>query len=124
MSDNTCASATVQASVAAELDWDPKIDSSDIVVTADRGAVAMRGTVGNLRQLREALCAARRVHGVTSVSNGLTVRSVASGRAEDREVRIAVLHAGRLIGIARREDASRHAIGRAMAGLDFGTVAG
>jgi general nucleoside transport system ATP-binding protein len=37
--------------------------------------------------------------------------------------RIAVLHAGHLAGIARREDANRHAIGRWMAGLDSGAAA-
>jgi osmotically-inducible protein OsmY len=87
MSDNAHSSAGVRASVAAELDWDPTVDSRDIKVTADRGGVTLRGTV------RDTQNAAQRVYGVTSVGNCLTVRPITSGNAEDREVRTAVLHA-------------------------------
>jgi osmotically-inducible protein OsmY len=93
MLENAHSSAPVLAAVAAELDWDPKVDSRDISVTADRGAVTLRGTAGSLRQVREAQQAARRVHGVTSVWNRLTVRPVISGHTEDCEVCTAVLHA-------------------------------
>jgi len=93
MPDNAHAGLKVQASVAAELDWDPQVDSRDITVTADGGAVVLRGTVGSLRQVRAALDAARRICGVSSVSNYLTVRPVVSGHVEDREIRTAVLHA-------------------------------
>jgi len=93
LDNNAHTGANVQASVASELDWDPKVDSSDIAVTANGGAVTLRGTVSSLRQLREAQQATRRVFGVTSVSNYLQVRSVHSGYAEDREVRTAVLQA-------------------------------
>src|SRR5262249_35503466 len=83
----------VRTSVAAELDWDPKVDSRDIKVTANGGGATLRGTVGSLRHVREAQNATQRVYGVTSVSNLLTVRPMTSGHAEDREVRTAVLHA-------------------------------
>jgi osmotically-inducible protein OsmY len=93
MPDNAHAGAKVQASVAAELDWDPRVDSRDITVTVDGGAVVLRGTVGSLRQVRAALDAARRICGVSSVRNYLTVRPVVSGHVEDREIHTAVLHA-------------------------------
>jgi len=93
LDNNAHASANVQASVASELDWDPKVDSRDIAVTAHGGAVTLCGTVSSLRQVCEAQHASRRVFGVTSVSNYLQVRSITSGYAEDREVRIAVLQA-------------------------------
>jgi osmotically-inducible protein OsmY len=93
MSDNARTSARVRAGVVAELDWDPKVDSRDIKVTADRGGVTLRGTVASLRSVRDAQNAAQRVYGVTSVSNYLTVRPVTSGQTEDREVSTAVLHA-------------------------------
>jgi len=93
MVDNARSSAGVRTSVAAELDWDPKVDSRDIKVTANGGGVTLRGTVGSLRHVSEAQNAAQRVYGVTSVSNLLTVRPMIAGHGEDREVRTAVLHA-------------------------------
>jgi osmotically-inducible protein OsmY len=93
MLGNARSSARVRTSVAAELDWDPKVDNRDIKVTADGGRVTLRGTVGSLRHVRDAQNAAQRVYGVTSVSNYLAVRPVITGHAEDREVRTAVLHA-------------------------------
>ena len=40
----------LQLDVAAELSWDPKVDSQAIAVSADDGTVTLRGTVGNLRE--------------------------------------------------------------------------
>jgi osmotically-inducible protein OsmY len=93
LDNNAHATANLRANVACELDWDPKVDSRDIAVTAHAGAVTLRGTVSSLRQVREAQHATRRVLGVTSVSNYLQVRPIASGYAEDSEVRTAVLQA-------------------------------
>lgn len=93
MVDNTRSSAMVRTSVAAELDWDPRVDSREIEVTADGGWVTLRGTVGSLLHVREAQNATQRVYGVTSVSNHLTVRPVTSGHAEDGEVRTATQQA-------------------------------
>jgi osmotically-inducible protein OsmY len=42
------------ARVTDELFWDPKVDNAEIAVSADDGAVTLRGTVGSLRQRREA----------------------------------------------------------------------
>ena len=80
----------VQADVAAELDWDPKVDSSDISVAADAGAVILTGTVDSLRHLRQARHAACRVCGVTSVRCHLTVRAAPLGRPQDASVEAAV----------------------------------
>ena len=44
----------LQHDVAAELSWDPKVDSKAIAVSAHDGAVTLRGTVGSLRHKREA----------------------------------------------------------------------
>ena len=48
----------LQADVAAELGWDPKIDSRAVAVSADAGAVTLRGTVGSPREKRDAGTAA------------------------------------------------------------------
>jgi osmotically-inducible protein OsmY len=76
-----------------ELFWDPKIKSGTIAVGADDGAVILRGTVGSLREKREAKNAAERVYGVTSVDNQLQVHLLGSDAREDAELRGDVLQA-------------------------------
>lgn len=83
----------LQANVAAELDWDPRVDNSDVAVAGHEGAVTLRGSVGNLRQMREAQGAARRVRGATSVSNYLKVRAPADRTGVDADVNNAVRQA-------------------------------
>jgi osmotically-inducible protein OsmY len=81
------------ADVSDELFWDPKVDSEAIAVSADGGKIALRGTVGSLREKREAQKAARRVFGVTSVDNQLQVRLLTDQRRSDAELRGDVLQA-------------------------------
>ena len=83
----------VQADVRAELAFDPNLDSADVAVAANGGAVILRGTVGNVRCVRQAQCAARRVIGVTTVRNDLRVQPLATGPGEDAHIRTAVLQA-------------------------------
>ena len=83
----------LQLDVAAELSWDPKVDSQAIAVSADDGAVTLRGTVGSFREKREAGKAAARVYGVTEVSNELQVRMPDSRRRDDADLRGDVLQA-------------------------------
>ena len=42
------------ADVSDELFWDPKVDNVAIAVSADDGKITLRGTVGSLREKREA----------------------------------------------------------------------
>src|SRR6478609_7991333 len=81
------------ADVSDELFWDPKVDSAAIAVTASDGTVTLRGTVGSLREKREARKAARRVFGVVSVDNQLQVRLMGDQRRADAELRGDVLQA-------------------------------
>lgn len=83
----------LRANVAAELLWDPYVDSRNIEVSVKRGAVRLTGAVASLRQKREARDATRRVYGVTSVSNQLKVRNLPESRRDDAEVRADVLRA-------------------------------
>ena len=89
----------LQRDVAAELSWDPKVDSEAIAVSADAGAVTLRGTVGSFRHKREAGKAAARVSGVTQVSNQLQVRRVEASTRDDAELRGEVLDALMLDGL-------------------------
>jgi osmotically-inducible protein OsmY len=81
------------ADVNDELFWDPKIDNTAIAVSADDGKVTLRGTVGSLREKREAQKAAERVFGVISVDNKLQVRLMNDAKRGDAELRGDVLQA-------------------------------
>src|SRR5271165_4987864 len=79
--------------VAAELSWDPRVDSRAMAVSVDDGAVTLRGTVGSLRGKREAGKAAARVYGVTEISNELQVRVLDGSKRNDADLRGDVLRA-------------------------------
>ena len=79
--------------VTDELFWDPKVDNAAIAVSADDGVVTLGGTVGSLRQKREAKKDAERVWGVKSVNNDLQVRLLNDDRREDADLGGAVLQA-------------------------------
>ena len=81
------------ADVSDELFWDPKLDSAAIAVSADDGAITMRGTVGSLREKREAKKAAERVFGVISVDNKLQVKLLNDAKRDDADLRGDVLQA-------------------------------
>jgi osmotically-inducible protein OsmY len=81
------------ADVSDELFWDPKIDNEAIAVSADDGKITLRGTVGSLREKREARKAAQRVYGVTSVDNQLQVKLMNDQKRDDADLRGDVLQA-------------------------------
>jgi osmotically-inducible protein OsmY len=87
------------ADVGAELFWDPKVDSEAIALSADGGTITLRGTVGSLREKREAKKAAQRVFGVISVDNQLKVRLMNDERRADADLRGDVLQALMLDGL-------------------------
>ena len=66
------------ADVSDELFWDPKVDSAAIAVSASDGTVTLRGTVGSLREKREA-----REGCTAGVRRGLG-RQPAAGEADGR----------------------------------------
>jgi osmotically-inducible protein OsmY len=79
--------------VAAELHWDPRVDSTAIEVTAAGGMVTLRGTVASLSHQRAAGNAARRVRGVTGVASDLRVQIPDRDRRGDEDLRGDVLEA-------------------------------
>jgi osmotically-inducible protein OsmY len=81
------------AYVNDELFWDPKVDNEAISVSAAGGNVTLRGTVGSLREKREAKKAAQRVFGVVSVDNQLQVRLLTEAGRLDADIRGDVLQA-------------------------------
>jgi osmotically-inducible protein OsmY len=81
------------ADVSDELFWDPKLDSTAIAVSADDGRITLRGTIGSLREKREAKKAAERVFGVIAVDNHLQVRLMNDAKRADADLRGDVLQA-------------------------------
>jgi osmotically-inducible protein OsmY len=79
--------------VSDELFWDPKVDNEAIAVSAKAGTVTLRGTVGSLREKREAKKAAQRVTGVLDVDNQLKVRLMGDQGRADADIRGDVLQA-------------------------------
>jgi osmotically-inducible protein OsmY len=64
----------IRAAVEAELDFDPRVEATDITVKNVNGEVALSGTVPSYPQYLAAAAAARRVAGVTGMHNHLQVR--------------------------------------------------
>ena len=87
------------ADVSDELYWDPKVDNSAIAASADDGKITLRGTVGGLREKREAKKAAERVFGVVSVDNKLQVKLMNDDKRADADLRGDVLQALMLDGL-------------------------
>jgi osmotically-inducible protein OsmY len=83
----------LRADVSDELFWDPKIDNTAIAVSADDGKITLRGTVGSLREKREARKAAERVFGVISIDNQLQVKLMNDDKRADADLRGDVLQA-------------------------------
>jgi osmotically-inducible protein OsmY len=83
----------LQLSVTEELIWDPKVDSNAIAVSAEEGVVTLRGTVGSLREKREAKKDAERVYGVKHVKNELDVKVMNDERRANADLRGDILHA-------------------------------
>ena len=84
--------------VAAELCWDPQVDSAAIEVSAASGMVTLRGTVTSLRHKRAGGDAAARVRGVTRIANELRVQIPDRDRRDDEDLRGDVLEALMLEG--------------------------
>jgi osmotically-inducible protein OsmY len=83
--------AELESNVEDELLWDPRVDPAAIAVSAEDGAVTLRGTVGSFRERRDAKRAAKRVYGVKSVDDKMEVKILVGDRIDDAELRGSVL---------------------------------
>jgi osmotically-inducible protein OsmY len=81
------------ADVNDELFWDPKLDNAAIAGSANDGQITLRGSVGSLREKRDAQKAAHRVYGVTAVDNQLQVTLMNDQKRADADLRGDVLQA-------------------------------
>lgn len=72
--------------IEAELRWDPKVNAAQIGVTVDRGAVSLLGAVDTYPQKWAAEDATKRVSGVRTVAQDLTVKLVGEHQRTDSEI--------------------------------------
>jgi osmotically-inducible protein OsmY len=79
--------------VLAELEWDSRIDGSDIHVAADHGVVTLTGSVDSYATKHAAQDAAHRVLGVTEVANDLDIKLPEKHSRSDTEIARAVRQA-------------------------------
>jgi VCBS repeat-containing protein len=70
----TNADLTVRDAVMRQLEWDPKVNASEIGVAANAGAVTLTGYIDTYAGKLAAERAAKRVHGVRAVANDIDVR--------------------------------------------------
>ena len=79
--------------VEAELSWDPRVNAAKIGVAVDKGAVSLLGTVDTYAEKWAAEAATKRVSGVRTVAQDLTVKIMGEHKRSDSEIAAAVQHA-------------------------------
>jgi osmotically-inducible protein OsmY len=86
--------STLEDAVMDSLDQDPRIPSPvEIAVSADSGAVMLRGTVERFSQRRAAVQDTKKIDGVYDVDDQLKVDLIGADRREDDEIRGVALQA-------------------------------
>ncbi|MGJ9373297.1 BON domain-containing protein [Nesterenkonia sp. CF4.4] len=78
---------TITAAVRAELEWTPDLDASNISVHVEDSTVTLTGIVGTYSELLALDRITRRVRGVTSAVNNVTVDPVGSRWVTDSDIR-------------------------------------
>ena len=79
--------------IETELRWDPKVNSAQVGVSVDKGAVTLLGTVDTYPQKWAAENATKRVSGVRTVAQDLTVKILGDHKRSDSDIAGAVQHA-------------------------------
>jgi len=80
----------LQADVIRELEWEPKVDSANIGVAVDKGAVTLTGHVRTYGELIAAERAALRLYGVLAVANELIVKLPSAQARDDSDIALAI----------------------------------
>jgi osmotically-inducible protein OsmY len=79
--------------IETELRWDPKVNSAQIGVSVDNGAVTLLGAVDTYPQKQAAEEATKRVYGVRTVAQDLTVKVLSDHKRTDSDIAAAVQNA-------------------------------
>lgn len=81
----------LQRDVLDELKWEPRVDHSQIGVTARDGVVTLTGFVADYAQKVAAERAAKRVHGVKAIAEEIEVRFASDPKTSDAEIAARIL---------------------------------
>lgn len=76
--------------IETELRWDPRVNAAQIGVTVDKGAVSLLGAVDTYAQKWAAEDATKRVSGVRTVAQDLTVKILSDHKRSDPEIAAAM----------------------------------
>jgi osmotically-inducible protein OsmY len=76
--------------IETELLWDPKLNAAQIGVSVDNGAVTLLGAVDTYPQKWAAADAAKRVSGVRTVAQDLTVKLLSDHKRTDSDIAAAI----------------------------------
>ena len=76
--------------IEAELSWDPKVNAAEIGVSVNEGAVSLLGTVDTYAQKWAAEDATKRVAGVRTVAQDLTVKIQNEHKRSDTDIAEAI----------------------------------
>ena len=87
------AGADLHKDVVEELEFDPRVDSSNIAIGVHDGVVTLRGTVPTLYQRYDAESAVKRVDGVRGVANELEVELIEEHLRTDTDIAHAAVQA-------------------------------
>ena len=82
--------AALKRDIETELSWDPKVNSAQIGVSVDQGAVSLLGTVDTYAEKWAAEGATKRVAGVRAVAEDLKVKIQGEHERSDSEIARAV----------------------------------
>ena len=80
----------LQKDIETELRWDPKVNAAQIGVSVDKGAVTLLGAVDTYPQKWAAEDATKRVFGVRTVAQDLTVKILSDHKRTDSDIAAAV----------------------------------
>lgn len=80
----------IRDDILAEIDWDPQIESNDIGVTVEDGAVTLYGTVQSYAARLAAERAAKRVKGVRAVAEEIKVKYPSDWTVSDQDIAEAI----------------------------------
>jgi osmotically-inducible protein OsmY len=80
----------IQRDVLRELDWDSRVEPTDVGVAVHDGVVTLTGTVGSYAERLAAQEAAHRVGGILDVANDLNVKLPSALARDDTDIARAV----------------------------------
>jgi osmotically-inducible protein OsmY len=83
----------IQKSVLAELQWDPRVHTTEIGVAVKDGIVTLTGSIDSFTKKWAAEQAAHRVKGVVAVANDIEVHLPSSSERSDADIAAAAVRA-------------------------------